>query len=430
MKEDLLHYLFKTKQLGNQFSTTEGANIQIENFGHHNQNSGPDFLNASYKSEGLIWNGHFEFHVKSSDWYSHKHDRDIAYNNVILHFVYENDKPVYINNSLIPTIELKHSLSNSLLDYSYFNPGLKIPCKNLINDIPEEIIDSQQNDTLIQRLTEKSTQVINDFNTFKGDQKKVLFGLIAKALGGKINGEQLKDLLYLIDLRWLGKLNFSSQKSEALLLGYAGLLENLKSDDEYIIWLQSEFEYQKKLFQISPINPVIWKYSRMHPVNFPDIRIAQMAAILCSKVSFLNFETPKEISHFFNSIVLNEFWDNHFQLGHPTTRKSTNIGKDLSNRILINAIIPFTYAQGMIKNDEQLKKRAIDWLKKIPAEKNKITRNFKNTSIKNKTAFHSQAIIQLYNTCCKQKKCLFCKIGKEILNSNEFNSKNNTVFRA
>ena len=66
---------------------------------------------------------------------------------------------------------------------------------------------------------------------------------------------------------------------------------------------------------------------------------------------------------------------------------------------------------------EELKERAIDFLTKIPAEKNNITRKWAKLGIKAKNAFYSQALIQLKNEYCNKKFCLNCHIGNKIITS-------------
>ena len=68
---------------------------------------GPDFSCGIVEIDDLVFYGSIEIHVKSSDWYRHQHQNDSAYNNVILHVVYEYDKPIFQNGVLLPTIELK-----------------------------------------------------------------------------------------------------------------------------------------------------------------------------------------------------------------------------------------------------------------------------------------------------------------------------------
>ena len=50
-----------------------------------------------------------EIHVKSSDWNRHGHNKDEAYNNVILHVVAVNDMPVSnANGDPVTTLEIPY----------------------------------------------------------------------------------------------------------------------------------------------------------------------------------------------------------------------------------------------------------------------------------------------------------------------------------
>ena len=84
MNENYLHFIWKTKRLPfHLIKTTAQKDILIKHVGYHNTNeSGPDFMNGKILYEGLEWCGNIELHVKSSDWYVHKHQKDLAYNNV------------------------------------------------------------------------------------------------------------------------------------------------------------------------------------------------------------------------------------------------------------------------------------------------------------------------------------------------------------
>ena len=73
--EKLLHYIWKHKILPlHQLFTTDGSQVEIINPGMHNQNAGPDFLNAKIKIDGTLWAGNIEIHTLSSDWMRHRHD--------------------------------------------------------------------------------------------------------------------------------------------------------------------------------------------------------------------------------------------------------------------------------------------------------------------------------------------------------------------
>jgi hypothetical protein len=81
--------------------------ITIIDSGVWNQDEpGPDFQNAVVQFDGLTWYGSIEIHLKASDWYRHKHHTDLNYNNVILHVVAYNDKPVLVEGIPIITYEI------------------------------------------------------------------------------------------------------------------------------------------------------------------------------------------------------------------------------------------------------------------------------------------------------------------------------------
>ena len=92
IKEEYIHYLWKNKLLlANALKLKNGEEINVIDIGVHNENqSGPDFLMASIKINKLVWHGHVEIHVNSSDWYHHQHHKDSNYNNVIV--------PSYVNS--------------------------------------------------------------------------------------------------------------------------------------------------------------------------------------------------------------------------------------------------------------------------------------------------------------------------------------------
>ena len=110
MQEDFLHYLWKYKKFETtNLRTTNGEVVSVKNFGSHNLNAGPDFFNAQIQISDQLWAGNVELHLKSSDWFIHNHQNDTAYDNVILHVVWQHDTDIFReDNTVIPTLELKN----------------------------------------------------------------------------------------------------------------------------------------------------------------------------------------------------------------------------------------------------------------------------------------------------------------------------------
>ena len=89
MNEKLLYYLWQQQLTHKPMMTTDQRELVVVRVGQRNQNSGPDFLYAQLQLDKMTWAGHVEMHVKSSDWYTHNHHIDKAYDNVILHVIWE-----------------------------------------------------------------------------------------------------------------------------------------------------------------------------------------------------------------------------------------------------------------------------------------------------------------------------------------------------
>ena len=86
MQEALLHYMWKNSLIGTkEFKADTGEHVKIIDPGLHNHDGGPDFTNARIEIDRTVWAGNVEIHVLASDWYSHHHDSNRSYDNVILY---------------------------------------------------------------------------------------------------------------------------------------------------------------------------------------------------------------------------------------------------------------------------------------------------------------------------------------------------------
>jgi len=146
MKEEFLHYLWKHKILTiNKLKTTSNKNLEILHPGVHNLNAGPDFFNSQIRIDGQFWAGNVEIHIKSSDWYSHRHHLDPNYENVILHVVWKENKYVHrTNEKMMETIELCNIVPIDIVNrYDQLFSGRQnwINCEKEINEINDSILN-------------------------------------------------------------------------------------------------------------------------------------------------------------------------------------------------------------------------------------------------------------------------------------------------
>ncbi|MFT5820133.1 MAG: hypothetical protein ACI8ZM_001367 [Crocinitomix sp.] len=420
MKEEYLHHVFKKKMLGNTFKTINNKTLKVLDFGEHNSNAGPDFLDAKIRYDGHVWAGPIEFHINASDWYKHKHQNDAAYDNVVAHFVFKNDATVRVNDYLIPTIEIANQIDAG--HYQKYKDLVhaksSILCRDQIAQIDPEVINKQLNISLNERLWKKALLVIKDIEANAGNRDKAFLLAVARVFGGQVNQLPFETLVEKLDLKWLAKLNYDPSRAEALIFGMAGLL-NFKSEETYVKQLQVDFLYQKKLFEIEEMSQQNWKYSRMRPHNFPDLRLAQFNIWLNNRPHTNSFLTANmDIENWrqgFN-IELDVFWEHHFRLKGATHKLvTTNLTDGFIDLIFINAVVPYIYAIGLWEGNDDYTKQAQHILKQIKPEKNTIISEWKKTGVKIGSAFETQSLLELKKQGCNRKKCLFCALGKTIL---------------
>jgi hydroxymethylpyrimidine pyrophosphatase-like HAD family hydrolase len=73
---------------------------------------------------------------------------------------------------------------------------------------------------------------------------------------------------------------------------------------------------------------------------------------------------------------------------------------------------------GKLRFDETKCDKAVNWLEQLKPEKNNIVTFWENLNIKAQNAAQTQALLQLKNEYCTNKKCLNCEIGFHVLNNN------------
>ncbi len=420
MTEKLLHFIWQFQYFNrNNLLTTENESIEILHPGTLNHNQGPDFLSGKININGTIWAGNIELHLRSSDWLLHKHSSDKNYNNVVLHVVWIDDRDISLRNKrTIPTLELQPRVSNVLLSRykELMESHAFIPCENQIARVNPVIITGLKNRMLAERLHEKSTIIFEHLKATNNNWEECFWWMIAGNFGAPLNTEQFKDVAQSLPHTLLAKYKNLVLQLEALLFGQAGLL-NGDFVDGYPVMLKNEYAFLAKKYDLNGIKTPLL-FLRMRPANFPTIRLAQLAALI-SKSSHL-FSVVKETDDLPDIKALfmaeaNDYWHYHYRFGEASSYKIKSIGTQLTNSLIINTICPMLFAYGAIHNDEAIKDKAMRWLEELSPEKNHVIAGFLNVGISCKTAFESQALLQLKKKYCDVKRCLECAVGNAII---------------
>ncbi|MFL9838623.1 DUF2851 family protein [Flavobacterium sp. ST-75] len=422
MKEDFLHYLWQFKKFDIlNLHTVKGEKIEIINSGQYLQQAGPDFFNARLAIGNQKWAGNVEIHLKSSDWYIHNHENDSAYDNVVLHVVWEHDTEVYRkDNTEIPVLQLKDFTDKATVEnYRVLTtPKTWIYCEKELASINSFVMSNWKDRLFFERLERKSKPILELATETANDWEAVLFCFLAKNFGLNTNGEVFYELAKSIPFAVIRKEAFEAENLEALFMGRAGLLKADKQD-MYFKDLKSRFDYITHKHRLPEVYLDELQFFKLRPDNFPTIRLSQLAQLyhlhqnLFSKL--IEATSLQDIYDLF-TLQVSEYWKTHYQFDKESTKKRKALSPAFIDLLIINTIVPFKFAYnrhiGKETDDEVL-----DLLTVLKSEKNAVIDKFRFYKVAVESAFDSQALLQLKKEYCDHKKCMQCALGLELIKS-------------
>lgn len=420
MKEDFLHYLWKFKKFDtSNLQTANGESVTILNSGQYLKLAGPDFFNAQIIIANQKWAGNIEIHLKSSDWYVHHHERDEAYDSVILHVVWEHDTEIFRkNNTVIPVLELKKYIAKETLEnyQSLMTPKSWVFCEKELTSIDSFTFKNWQERLFFERLERKSKHIQELLEQTNQDWEAVLFCLLAKNFGLNTNGDLFLRIVQSIPFTTFRKESFELENLEALLFGKAGLLVGDK-EDSYFKNLVTRYTYLSHKYQLeeSVFEPV--QFFKHRPDNFPTIRLSQLAGLYSNQHNlFSKLIEAKSVQDIYKifKVSVSDYWQTHYLFDKESPRKKKALTASFIDLIIINTIIPIQFAFAKSQG-ASISEQLIDLLQDVVSESNGIIQKFHSFGIKAQNAFETQSLLQLKNEYCNRSKCLECAIGMELL---------------
>ena len=194
--------------------TVDGKKIEVFSPGWWNQGQGPDFEAARLSIGDDFFYGSVEVHLQSSGWKAHGHNRNPAYDQVILHVVLYHQPRHGVFNTLenqIPELELAPHLK-ALKPQSQKQSKERL---KRIEQLPGRCgVWIQENDPLLlknllghaaeQRMQNKMRQLHQKWQD--QEPEELLFQLIFKSLGYSVNAAAFEVLARLYPYSNLRKL--------------------------------------------------------------------------------------------------------------------------------------------------------------------------------------------------------------------------------
>lgn len=427
ISEELLSYLWEYKKFktSNLYSE-EGIPIQIIDTGEKNFTDGPDFTQVRLRINGQLWAGSTEIDVSAQNWEKHNHHSNPNYNNVILRVIYDenyNYRPAYRSDGTkVLTLNLKKYIPYSLIqlyEQMLVKEHAFIPCEKVfsLNHIPVGFTSSM----LIERVIEKNEYFYCLYQQHL-DWQEVFWVAFVRGLGYVYNADSFTEIAENIPFKIIQKYQDDTENLEAILFGVAGMLkENQENETEekYFTLLKTKWLYLQNKHNLEPIllNKIRWKDVR--PANFPTIRLMLLSKIIQQYPDLIKegftIKTVREWYKIFKSLsTQHDFWDNHYTFTKKSSTKVKKIGKSAINNLLINCILPVQMLYYYHNNPEKIDE-VLQVYEDIPSESNTITNKWHKMGVSLRSAYDTQAWLQLYKKYCIPKKCLSCRIGMNIL---------------
>lgn len=401
--------------------TTGGEPVTVISPGRLNHHAGPDFDTARIRIGRTLLVGNVELHIRSSDWYRHGHDKDPAYGQIILHVVYEDDLPGTVQ--AFPVLVLGGRIPAHVQErYTGFlqTPRL-VACTAHLSHVPDLVKESWLNRMLAERWEEKLTEWKTQLNQVAGDWRNLLYRRMAAGFGFKVNATPFLMLAQSLPVNILAKHKGDIFQTEALLFGQAGMLTS-DLRDAYPVRLRTEHAYLRLKYQLpAPVPVHLWKFLRLRPANFPTVRIAQFAALVHRSLHLfsgvIDTCSTDEIVPLLQAQA-SAYWDDHCRFDEKQQRPCVKtMGASSVDNIIINTIAPIQFLYAWVHGDTDRQERALQLLSTVKSERNAILRLWTQAGWHTTTAAQSQALLQLYNRYCLQKRCIECAIGLCIIRS-------------
>jgi len=415
--------------LGRELGTEEGKHLRLIYPGRVNGDNGPDFRDAviAMNKSDLI-KGDIEIHIKSSDWYSHKHHCDPEYNNVILHVVAQHDASsatLTQNGKCVPVL----CLPPEPWHQAYLMPYYQLPCFRITKCKGRQALMELLDIAGRERFKRKATLFRAVCRQEEAGQ--MLFQSVMRALGYSKNTMPFEELARRLPLNFIEgtELRKSLVLKQAWLLGTAALLPFQR--------LPGRFPKEREVQELEQIWQSIgkgtktmsegdWHLSHIYPNNSPVRRIIALSYLLqryCREGLLVGMlQVVRDAPLVAGYRMLEEglivfgggYWQEHFDFG-VKTRKSALLGHGKVAEIMVNAVLPFAFAWGEMAGETELKEKAIKFYNHHPKlAENEITyhmaRQLCLEGVSHFTACHQQGLIHIFRDYCREGKCSQCPL--------------------
>lgn len=268
-----------------------------------------------------------------------------------------------------------------------------------------------------ERLSRKNSDINHIFEESQQNWQQTFYTMLMRTMGGVDNKEPFTELASRVPYAILLREREVAANVEALLIGASGLL-TLYPHDEYILNLKRNFSYLSTKYSITAMEASAWRLKRIYPNNHPILRLSQVASFITYTRDMMDrmlaCTSGDDVYNLFSCQTL-PYWQTHYIPASTSPSVAKRMGRTKTDLLAINLVVQMQFAYSSYTGNERLYSRALGLLESLPAEKNSIIAQWNSFGALARTAFDSQALLQLSFEYCRDRRCEECLVGKHIL---------------
>jgi len=430
--ENLLQTIWQHQRLlREQLKTCGGRKIQVLHPGFRSVEGGPDFRGAVIQfGDGPARSGDVEVDIRASGWRAHGHDRNRAFQNVILHVVWESER----ESNERPLLSLREVIDAPLGELSLWlgseasqtlPENLRGKCSAPLRELDETRLRELLHQAAQVRLQSKAAQF--EARAKQAGWEQALWEGLFKALGYKHNIWPMQRLAELRP-RWLAQ-NGNPIGVQARLFGISGLLptelpQSKAGSDPYFRRVWDQWWREQDEFSDCVLPSAMWKFHGLRPANHPQRRLALASSwsVNGGLISSIEEWCIRDLSegklvdslHEALQVEPDEFWSRHYTFRSPRLKKALPLlGATRVTDLAINVILPWLWIRaGQGKNDvlkQRIEQRYFAW---PSAEDNSLLRQARQRLLGGASqkvfrgAAAQQGLIQIVRDFCERSNAL------------------------
>jgi len=386
--------------------------------------------------------------VRSSSWRAHGHDRNPAFQKVILHVIWESERAA--TESAPPVLELRQTLDAPLGELSLWlgseasqswPENLRGKCCAPLRELAAAHLEELLHQAAQVRLQSKAAQF--QARARQAGWEQSLWEGMFRALGYKHNVWPMQSLAEL-RARWTAP-EPNALALQARLLGISGLLplelSRSQSDgDGYLRCVWDQWWRQRDEFADCILPKELWRFHGLRPANHPQRRLAlasrwslqgELAAKL-EKWCAAPISENSLASSLLETLQVgpDEFWSWHCTIRSARFKKAQPLlGGTRVTDLAVNVVLPWLWIRAVEGKNDSMKKlierRYFAW---PPAEDNSVLRLARQRLLGGAPsrllarAAAQQGLIQIVRDFCEHsnaicEECKFPELVKEFAGS-------------